>query len=399
MKKLILLCFFIGFISCKKKIQSNNINSTLKKVQLLMNQNNNIASKDTLGKSIEAHPFGTINSKQILLFTLKNSNGVSAKITNYGGIITSLKVPNKNGIIENIVLGFHNLDEYIKYPGYFGAIVGRFCNRIAKGKFTLNAKEYQLSINENGNHIHGGVNGFNKAIWDARPIEGEGFVGVELSYLSKDMEEGYPGNLTVKVIYKLTDANELKVEYFATTDKTTIVNLTQHSYFNLTGNSNSSVLNHNLKINADYFLPINDNLIPKGNLKPVKNTPFDFSKLTKIEENINEENIQLQLASGYDHTFVINKTTNNLAAIVFDEESGRQMEVYTTKPGIQLYLGNFLNKATKQEVGSIFENQHAFCLETQFFPNSPNEPTFPSSVLSPEQEYYQATTFKFSIKK
>ena len=400
----ILIGVFIGVISYKNESKiTNNINLSLKKAQLLMsNQENSISTnltvKDTLTKKIEVHPFGNIDSKQVFLYTLKNSNGISLKVTNYGGIITSLLVPNKNGIKENIVLGFDSLEDYIEYPGYFGAIVGRFCNRIAKGKFTLNAKEYQLSTNENENHIHGGVKGFNKVIWEVKPIEGENFVGLELTYLSKDLDEGYPGNLKVKVTYKLTELNELKVEYKATTDKETIVNLTQHSYFNLSGNVKETVLDHHLKINATSFLPINSNLIPIGNIKAVENTPFNFSEFTKIGKNINKENTQLQLASGYDHTFVLNKENGNLAATVFDEESGRQMEVYTTKPGVQLYTGNFLSRATKNNNNIIFKNNEGLCLETQFFPNSPNEPSFPSATLLPTEVYSHSTTFKFSIK-
>ncbi len=394
----------MGVISCRNHSKiNNNINSSLKKAQLLMSNQENIIStnltvKDTLNKKIEVHPFGNIDSKQVFLYTLENSNGISLKVTNYGGIITSLLVPDKNGLKENVVLGFDTLDEYIKYPGYFGAIVGRFCNRVAKGKFTLGSKEYQLSTNENENHIHGGINGFNKVIWDVKQIEGADFVGIELSYLSKDMDEGYPGNLKVTVTYKLTELNELKVEYIATTDKETIVNLTQHSYFNLSGNIKETVLNHYLKINATSFLPVNSNLIPKGNFKSVKNTPFDFSEFTKIGERINKENTQLQLASGYDHTFVLDKEKDNLAAIVFDEESGRQMEVYTTKPGVQLYTGNFLSRAAKNNNNTIYKNNEGFCLETQFFPNSPNEPSFPSATLLPNKVYKQSTTFKFSIK-
>ena len=349
-------------------------------------------------KNIKVETFGEIDSEKVLLFTLHNSNGISAKITNYGGIITSLMVPDKNGVTENIVLGYNTLNDYIKDSSYHGALIGRYCNRIAQGKFSLDNKEYSLTINFHPNHLHGGEKGFNKMVWDAKTIEGDNFVGLELSYLSKDMEEGYPGNLTVKVRYELTNENELKVEYFATTDKKTIVNLTQHSYFNLSGNVKSTILDHILKINADYYLPINSSLIPLGALQPVKNTPFDFSEFTKIGARINEENTQLKAASGYDHTFVLNKENQKLAAAVFEEESGRSMEVYTSKPGLQLYTGNFLSEFTPGKEAVSFGKRSGFCLETQLFPNTPNEPTFPTATLLPGEEYYESTTFKFSIK-
>ncbi len=344
--------------------------------------------------NIKVETFGEIDSEKVLLFTLHNSNGISAKITNYGGIITSLTVPDKRGVAENIILGYNTLNEYLNDTSYHGALIGRFCNRIAYGKFLLDDKEYQLATNNDPNHLHGGLKGFNKIIWDAKTIKGANFVGLELSLLSKDMEEGYPGNLTVKVSYKLTDENELKVDYFATTDKKTIINLTQHSYFNLSGNIKSTILDHHIKINADHYLPVNRNLIPKGNLEPVKNTPFDFSEFNKIGARINDENIQLKIATGYDHTFVLNKENPTLAAAAFEEESGRLMEVYTTKPGVQFYTGNFLSNPTE----SIYKNRNGFCLETQYFPNSPNQPNFPSTILLPKQQYKETTVFKFLLK-
>ncbi len=365
-----------------------------------MNNKNSIYSNslDKRKKKIKAQPFGKIGSNEILLFTLNNSNGITIKITNYGGIITSLAVPDKKGKKENIVLGYDNLEEYLKKPFYYGAIIGRYSNRIANGTFLLNNKQYQLSINDYPNHIHGGIIGFNNVIWNANPIEGDDFIGLELSYLSKDMEQGYPGNLTVKVKYILTNNNELKIDYFATTDKETIINLTQHSYFNLSGNLNSEILNHYLKINADKFLPINKKLIPKGDLESVKHTPFDFTAFEQIGARLNDKHVQLGFASGYDHTWVLNKKGKSLrkAAIVYHKESGRCMELFTTKPGIQFYSGNFLCNSDNKINGNIVYKRKGFCLETQYFPNSPNEPSFPSTVLLPGEQYKESTVFKFS---
>lgn len=350
---------------------------------------------------LKINSFGKLGSKEILLYTLRNSNGITAKVTNYGGIITSLVVPDKNGIEEDIVLGYNNFDEYLENDYYLGAIIGRFSNRIAKGKFNIEGIPYLLVTNNNGNHLHGGKKGFSQAIWKGNSIKSNDFVGVELSYLSKDMEEGYPGNLEVKVNYKLTNNNELKIEYLATTDKTTIVNLTQHSYFNLSGNLKSDILEHQLKINANYFLPINNNSIPLGYKKSVINTPFDFSEFTKIGNHINDVDEQLNFGSGYDHYFVLNKENRNLelAAVTFDEKSGRLMEVYTTKPGLQLYTGNFLEASIVDGKSIGFEKRSGFCLETQYPPDAPNQPDFLSSILLPENRYKETTIFKFSTKQ
>ncbi len=351
-------------------------------------------------KSIKVDSFGNIGSKDVLLFTLHNSNGISVKITNYGGIITSLIVPDNSGKKDNIVLGYDNLDDYLKNDFYYGAIIGRFCNRIANGKFSLDNKHYKLVVNNGINHLHGGTKGFDKVIWNAKPIEGDEFVGVEMSYLSRDREEGYPGNLDIRVSYKLTNNNDLKIEYFATTDKKTIVNLTQHSYFNLSGNLKSEITNHYLKINADRFLPTNENLIPIGSINSVKNTPFDFNEFKKIETHIHTDNKQLKFANGYDHTWAVKAYDGKLKKIAeaYEKESGRILEVYTTKPGVQFYSGNFLNANETDVNGNLVYKRNGFCLETQYFPDSPNQPNFPSTILLPEEQYKETTVFKFLIK-
>ncbi len=367
-------------------------------VRQIMSIKNN---RDSISlKSIKVDSFGNIGSKDVLLFTLQNSNGISVKITNYGGIITSLIIPDNRGKKDNIILGYDNLDDYLKNDFYYGAIIGRFCNRIANGKFSLDNKQYKLVVNNGINHLHGGTKGFDKVIWNAKPIEGNDYVGVEMSYLSKDGEEGYPGNLDISVSYKLTNNNDLKIEYFATTDKKTIVNLTQHSYFNLSGNLESEITNHYLKIDADSFLPINENSIPIGTINLVKNTPFDFNEFKKIKKHINSDSEQLKFANGYDHTWVIKAYDGKLKKIAeaYEKESGRVLEVYTTKPGVQFYSGNFLNTNEKDVNGNLVYKRNGFCLETQYFPDSPNQPNFPSTILVPEKQYKETTVFKFLIK-
>jgi aldose 1-epimerase len=339
----------------------------------------------------------TSDGQNVDLYTLTNRRGAEVKITNYGGIITSLKVPDRNGKNGDIVLGFDNLGAYLKGHPYFGAIIGRYGNRIAKGRFTLNGHQYTLAVNNGENHLHGGIKGFDKVVWTARPLEVPNGAALRLTYLTKDGEEGYPGNLSVKVIYTLTNANELKIEYWATTDKDTVVNLTSHSYFNLGGQGNADILNHQLLINARRFTPTDAGSIPTGELKSVKGTPFDFTSAFRIGDRINDDDQQLKFGKGYDHNFVLNGRMGALrqAAVVYEPASGRSMEIWTTEPGIQFYSGNFLDGTLTGKDGKVYQQRYGFCLETQHFPDSPNQPSFPTTVLRRGQQYHTITIHKF----
>jgi aldose 1-epimerase len=365
-------------------------------VMLMIAFTGNAQSKPEITKA----PFGTADGKSIEIYSLKNSNGAEARIMTYGGTVVSLKVPDKNGKPGDVVLGYDSLDEYQNAKGYLGALIGRYGNRIGKGTFSLDGKEYKLAINNGVNHLHGGLKGFDKVVWTASPSVLPDGVHLELHYLSRDGEEGYPGNLNVKVEYVLTDSNELKIVYSATTDKPTIVNLTNHSYFNLAGQGNGLILNHQLTLNADRFTPTDNGSIPTGELRSVKGTPFDFTKSTAIGARIDQDNEQLKFGNGYDHNFVLNKNDNelSLAATVYEPTSGRVMEVFTTEPGVQFYTGNFLDGSTNGKGGQTYPRRSGFCLETQHFPDSPNKPKFPSVVLRPGKTYSQTTIYKFSIR-
>lgn len=333
-------------------------------------------------------------------FTLKNTNGVEVDIITYGGRITSLKVPNNKGVLENVVLGFDNIEDYENDNPFFGALIGRYGNRIAKGKFSLEGKEYTLAKNNDQNHLHGGDIGFDRVVWTATPIEGTENSSLKLTYLSKDGEEGYPGNLNVTVVYTLTKENALEVSYKAITDKTTVVNLTQHAYFNLSSDFSNEILDHDIVLNADTFLPVDATLIPTGQIKKVVGTPFDFTSAKKIGKDINLDNTQLKLGLGYDHCWVLNGTKGimRFAASAYHEASGRFMEIYTEEPGIQLYSGNFLDGTLPMPDGGTYAYRTGFCLETQHFPDSPNQKNFPSTVLNPGETYSTKTIFKFSTK-
>jgi aldose 1-epimerase len=328
----------------------------------------------------------------VRIFTLTNKNGVEATITDYGGRVVSLKVPDKKGAMGDVVLGFDSLDGYLNENPYFGALVGRYANRIGHAQFTLNGALYKVPKNDGENALHGGTRGFDKVVWTPRELP-DG--GLELTYLSKDGEEGYPGNCKVTVVYHLTDDNELKIDYTATTDKATVLNLTNHSYFNLKGSED--ILGHLLTLNADRFTPVDSGLIPTGELKAVTGTPFDFRKSTAIGERIDHSDEQLKLGKGYDHNWVLNKKGSelSLAARVEDPSSGRVMEVRTTQPGIQFYTGNFLDGSIKGKKGTVYARRSALCLETQHFPDSPNKPKFPTSVLKAGAEYKSTTIYKF----
>ena len=335
----------------------------------------------------------TPEGDSVELYTLSNAKGAEARITTYGGIVVSLKVPDRSGAMGDVVAGFESLEGYLKPPPYFGAIVGRYGNRIGGARFSLNGMEYMLAKNDGANHLHGGIRGFDKRLWTAKPLS---LQSLELAYLSKDGEEGYPGNLSATVTYTLTDANELKIEYSATTDKETVVNLTNHSYFNLAGDGD--ILGHQVMISADRFTPVDKGLIPTGELKSVAGTPFDFRVAKAIGERIEQKDEQLIFGRGYDHNWVLNRTGAGLesAAKVTDPKSGRVLEVLTTEPGLQFYTGNFLD-GSLQGKGRAYTRRSAFCLETQHFPDSPNKPGFPSTVLKPGGAYKTTTVFRFSI--
>ncbi len=329
--------------------------------------------------------------------TLSNASGMKVTVTPIGGHVMSIMVPDKNGNLTDVVLGYDSAKEYTGGRGFYGSTVGRYGNRIAKGKFSIDGTEYQLSVNNGVNTLHGGPGGFHNVKWNAKEVTTYEGKGIELTYLSKDGEEGYPGNLNVKVVFSLTDSNELKIQYEATTDKPTVVNLTNHSYFNLSGEGNGDILDHEISINADKFLPVDSGLIPTGELRPVKGTPFDFLEPHTIGERINADEEQVKIGLGYDHCFALNKKAPDelsLAAKVSDPASGRRMEVWTTEPGVQFYTGNFLT-GTPGKGGKPYNHRYALCLETQHFPDSPNQPSFPSTLLKPGETFKSTTIYKF----
>ncbi|MFO7672177.1 MAG: aldose epimerase family protein, partial [Lutibacter sp.] len=324
--------------------------------------------------TIEKTAFGTTpEGESVDKYTLKNQKGMAVEVITYGGIITSLKAPNKNGLYEDVVLGYDSLEQYTTKNPYFGAIIGRYGNRIAKGKFSLDGKEYQLATNDGPNHLHGGVKGFDKVVWTAVAIKGDSTASLKLTYLSKDLEEGYPGNLTAVVTYTLTNDNVLEVLYEATTDKKTIVNLTQHSYFNLSANFSKTILDHEIVINADTFIPVDATLIPTGKLADVTNTPFDFRVAKTIGKDIEAKDDQLKKGLGYDHCWVLNNQNEGfkLAASAYHPESGRLLEIYSDEPGIQFYTGNFLDGTLPSKTGGTYAHRTGFCLETQHYPDAP----------------------------
>jgi aldose 1-epimerase len=364
-------------------------------------QETTLEAKATDAVSIAKTEFGkTVKGEQVDVYTLKNQKGMEVNIMTYGGIITSLKVPNKAGISEEVVIGFNNLQQYTKPNPYFGALIGRYGNRIAKGKFTLDGKEYSLAINNAPNALHGGPEGFHRVIWTAEEAKGGHVATLKLKYLSKDMEEGYPGNLTVFVTYTLKNDNSLDVLYEATTDKKTVVNLTQHSYFNLSGDFTKPILDHQITIDADKLVPIAATLIPTGKLTDVTNTPFDFRKPKAIGAAIEDKDEQLKNGLGYDHCWVLNNQNkgDRFAASAYDPTSGRILEVYSDQPGIQFYSGNFLDGTLPMRNGGTYARRTGFCLETQHYPDSPNQKDFPTTVLNPGENYKTKTTFKFSVK-
>lgn len=354
-------------------------------------------SKNTISKA----PFGTLpDGTAVDLYTMVNANGMEVRASNYGGIITALLVPDASGKLGDVVLGLKSFDDYVKNPPYFGAIIGRYGNRIAKGQFKIDDQTYKLPKNDGPNTLHGGVKGFDKVVWQAEPFEKEDSVGVIFTYTSKDGEEGFPGNLQARVTYTLTDKNELSFEYHATTDKPTVVNLTQHTYFNLAGDGNGDVLNHEFTLYADSYTPVNKQLIPTGKIEPVTDTPFDFRTKAALNTRINVDNPQLKLAGGFDHNFVLKRKQPGLtvAARVSEPTTRRVMEVRTTEPGVQFYTGNFLDDKLAAKSGQPYVKHSGFCLETQHYPDSPNQPEFPSTVLRPGEEYNSQTIYTFGAR-
>lgn len=352
--------------------------------------------KESEGMDLEKSSFGKMeDGREVTLFTLTNKNGMRIKVTDFGATLVCLEVSDKSGKMADVILGYDSLEGYLNDKPYFGCTVGRYANRIAKGQFSLEGKEYALAKNNDENHLHGGVKGFNKVLWTAEPVPGQGSRGVKFSYRSPDGEEGYPGNLDCSVTYTLTDDNEVKLDYTAQTDKTTHVNLTNHAYFNLAGQGTGDILNHELELVSSKFTEVNSGLIPTGELKDVAGSPLDFTQRTSIGSRI------AQVEGGYDHNFALTKTAPDqleLAARLVESASGRVMEVLTTEPGIQLYTGNFLDGTVIGKNGKAYQRHWALCLETQHFPDTPNQPNFPSTVLKPNETYKTTTVYKFSVQ-
>ena len=343
--------------------------------------------------TIQKEKYGEIDETiSVYCFTLKNNHGVEIKILNFGGIITSVKTPDKTGNLKNITLGYDSLHQYIDDNSYFGAIIGRYGNRIAKGNFTLDNTNYSLAKNNSPNHLHGGTIGFNKVLWNAKQKTSKNFVSLELNYKSNDLEEGFPGNLNTTVLYTLTKDNSLEITYKAITDKKTVVNLTNHTYFNLSGNLNKTILDHEIQINANSILPVDEFMIPTGEIKNIENTPFDFKEFKTIAKDIDTNHKQIEIGQGFDHCWVLNNQNKGvrLIAKAYHKDSGRALEVFSDEPGVQFYTGNHLNGKYQARTG--------FCLETQHYPDSPNQKKFPSVILNPGETYISTTSYKFSVK-
>lgn len=385
--RILILVILIGISSCKIDKANKTSIETQTKIKLV---------------SITRSSYGTTtNLERVDKFILNNTGGIQVEIITYGGRITSLKTADENGNLENVVLGFSNLEQYEKPNPFFGALVGRYGNRIAKGKFSLNNTEYTLAKNNGENSLHGGLVGFDKVVWKVERVkESDSSASLKLSYLSKDMEEGFPGNLYTTVTYTLNKDNSLDVLYEATTDKTTVVNLTQHTYFNLSGDFSKQILDHEVEINADKFVPVDSGLIPTGELATVEGTPFDFRTPKLVSQDINSENEQIKLGGGFDHCWVLNDYEAGYRSVAkaYHEASGRALEILTDEPGMQFYTGNFLDGTLLAPNGQTFIKRSGFCFETQHYPDTPNQPNFPSVTLEPGSKYSTKTTFKFSTK-
>jgi aldose 1-epimerase len=349
---------------------------------------------------LEKQFFGkTVAGDRADLYRLSNDEGMEVAITNYGAAIVELRIPDRDGKPADVVLGFDSLAGYLAHSEYFGAAIGRYANRISGGSFFLNGNEYKLNRNEGDNHLHGGIKGFDKVLWQFESVVGHHHETLNLAYVSRDCEEGYPGNLLVNVIYTLTDENVFTIEYTATTDQSTIVNLSHHSYFNLAGEGSGDILDHELMINANHFAPVNQSLIPTGKVKNVGGTALDFIEMTRLGQRIDNDEKQLVYCNGYDHNWVLNGKEGklNLAAKVYEPKSGRTMELHTTEPGLQFYSGNMMREAVMGKAGHVYRPRYGLCLEPQHFPDSPNQPAFPSTVLKPGDQYRQTSAFKFYV--
>ena len=379
MKNIFLLLLILSIISCENIKKKENMS--------LVNVNKEFFGKTSDGANVDQ-------------YTLKNSNGMEVSVISFGGIITSLKAKDRDGKNEDVVLGFDNLGDYENKSPYFGALIGRYGNRIKEGKFSLDGVEYKLAKNNGENHLHGGLKGFDKVIWDVEVEVNKSSASLMLRYTSVDTEEGYPGNLGVKVTYTLTNEDELKVRYEAETDKKTIVNLTQHSYFNLSAGLRKDILGHEITIDADYFLPVDMTLIPTGEIREVVQTPFDFREFKVVGDDIDLDDTQITYGNGYDHCWVLNNQDEGVrfVASAYDPLSGRLLEVFSDQPGIQFYSGNFLDGTLQSKEGGNYEFRSGFCLETQHYPNSPNQENFPSVILNPGEKYNSETIFKFSSR-
>ncbi|MDP9349623.1 MAG: galactose mutarotase [Gemmatimonadota bacterium] len=349
--------------------------------------------------SVGRAPFGRLpGGEEVEIFTLRNTHGVEARVIGYGGAIVSLRVPDRAGRFADVVLGYDGLAGYVADQAYFGALIGRHANRIREGRFTLDGREYVLPVNNGPNHLHGGPGGFNKVAWRAEPLDGAEGPGVVLTHTSPHGTEGYPGTLEVRVTYRLTEANELRVDYAASTDAPTPVNLTQHSYFNLTGDPRRQVLGHEVELAADHFTPVDDTLVPTGEITPVEGTPFDFRRPAPIGARIGVDHAQLARAGGYDHNFVLSGGAGEmrLAARVHEPTTGRVLELHTTEPGVQFYSGNFLDGTVRGKEGVYYGHRTGFCLEPQHFPDAPNQPAFPSTILRPGERYLSRMVYRFT---
>jgi len=384
MKKSIYLVLFVGLISCQPKDQQSETE---------------ITETDEINMEVEARSFGVSNDgDSVTLYTLTNTNGMTMDVMDYGGIITSLQVPDRNGNMGDVVLGFEDLQSYLDGHPFFGALVGRYGNRIAGGTFSLDGEEFTLAKNNGENHLHGGPKGFDKAVWKSKVTDTPNGPMLELEHTSPHLDQGFPGELQLKVTYLLSNDNELKIDYQATTDRPTIVNMTQHSYFNLNPQS-PDILDHELRINADQYLPVDDGLIPLGSPQAVADTPFDFTEAHPVGSRIEQDHPQLKIGGGYDHTFVLNGDDGQmkLAAILYDPATGREMTVTTTEPGVQFYTANFLDGSLSGK-GKTYGKNAGLCLETHHFPDSPNQPDYPSVRLDPGEEYKTTTVFQFGIR-
>ena len=365
---------------------------------ILLNSCNNVGDTQM---SITKSLFGKLdNGKEVYLYSLSNSNGMEVKLIEYGAAVYSIVVPDRDGIMKDVVLGFDNLNDFLNKREFYGAIVGRYGNRLGKGKFTLDGVEYQLATNDGENHLHGGIDGFDRKTWGSE-IVGEGKnKGVRFLYVSPDGEEGYPGTLKVEVTYFLTENDGLKIDYSLSSDKNTVANVTNHTYFNLSGDPHNDILNQEIQINAGNFTPVLPGLIPNGDVKSVKNTPMDFLTPHKIGARINSDDEQLKLGLGYDHNWVLDGYDGklNLAVTLYEPESGRVMEVWTTEPAVQFYSGNFLNGTAVGKYNKTYNYRTGLCLETQHYPDSPNHKNFPSTVIKPDKEYKSTTVYRFSAR-